>query len=383
MTRELVYVETVKSLSPIAGADRIEKAQVLGWELVVKKGDFKVGDLCVYAEIDSVFPEQHPCFEFLKPRKMRIKTVKLRGQVSQGICFPISILKEVNPNFDLSTVKAGMPCTELLGVIKYDSEAASDVKRIVNKKSWIQNKLSYLKWKLFGRKPIENNDFPQDVPKTDEERVQKFGHHLEKCEGQLVYITEKLEGASATFVYRQAATNWLAKLLGKNNLFQICSRNRVVWDSEEGGDNKHHIYLISQKYDIYNKLKKLGRNLAIQGEAIGSENGSRRIQSDIYRLNELQFLIFLMYDLDKKEYLSFSEVKEIARQCQFETVPLLQMNVPLVNSVQYYVELSKGQSIINPSLFREGVVIRAVDNSFSFKSINPDYLILDQLGLNA
>jgi len=82
--RKLATIQKIKSLEPIPEADKIEKAIVLGWQLVVKKGDFKVGDYCVYCEIDSVLPER-PEYEFLRPRKFRIKTAKLRGQISQGI----------------------------------------------------------------------------------------------------------------------------------------------------------------------------------------------------------------------------------------------------------------------------------------------------------
>src|SRR6056297_506501 len=94
--RKLASIQKIRSLDPIEGADAIERATVLGWQLVVKKGEFKPGDLAVYCEIDSLMPER-PEFEFLKPRKMRIRTVRLRGQVSQGICFPLSILPDDFP----------------------------------------------------------------------------------------------------------------------------------------------------------------------------------------------------------------------------------------------------------------------------------------------
>ena len=80
MTRQLAYIETIKSLSPIPDADKIEKAEILGWELVVQKGDFVVGDKVIYCEIDSVFAELPP-FEFLRTRKFRIKTIKLKNQI--------------------------------------------------------------------------------------------------------------------------------------------------------------------------------------------------------------------------------------------------------------------------------------------------------------
>jgi len=104
--RQLASIQIVKNIVPIVGADSIEKLEVLGWELVAKKGDFKIGNFCVYIEIDAILPER-PEFEFLRERKFRIKTVKLRGQISQGIAFPLDILTMAQPGFDLSSIKEG------------------------------------------------------------------------------------------------------------------------------------------------------------------------------------------------------------------------------------------------------------------------------------
>lgn len=89
--RKLAHVEKIASIQPIDGADRIEVATVLGWQVVVKKDEFKVGDLCIYIEIDSVLPEIED-FEFLRDKKFRIKTQKLRGQISQGLILPLDAL---------------------------------------------------------------------------------------------------------------------------------------------------------------------------------------------------------------------------------------------------------------------------------------------------
>ena len=103
--RKLASIQKIMNLQPIAQADAIEKATVLGWQLVVKKEEFKVGDLVVYCEIDSLMPHRTE-FEFLKPRGMRVRTIRLRGQISQGICFPLSILPT---DFDM---KEDADCTE-------------------------------------------------------------------------------------------------------------------------------------------------------------------------------------------------------------------------------------------------------------------------------
>ena len=112
--RKLASIQRIKSLEPIPGADAIDKATVLGWQLVVKKGEFQVGDPCVYCEIDCLMPQREE-FAFLQPRGMHIRTVRLRGQYSQGICFPLAILPAGTPIDD------GMDVTELLGITKYEA----------------------------------------------------------------------------------------------------------------------------------------------------------------------------------------------------------------------------------------------------------------------
>src|SRR5580698_6294084 len=124
--RSLAYIEAIKSLKSIPNSDNIECAEILGWEVVVRRGDFKIGDKVIYCEVDSILPEHCKCFEFLRPKKFRIKACKLRGQISMGIVFPLSILQEVNPFFDMTTIKVGQDVTEELGITKYDPEASLD-----------------------------------------------------------------------------------------------------------------------------------------------------------------------------------------------------------------------------------------------------------------
>lgn len=369
--RELAYIQKIKTLTPIAGADKIECATVLGWELVVKKGEFKVDDLCVYCEIDSILPE-YPCFEFLRSKKFRIKTVKLKGQISQGIAFPLSILNEVNPTFNISKVKVGDDVTEVLKITKYDSEVELDTPDPI-KKSWLQNKVSYYKWKLFGFKRVKAGDFPNDVPKTDEIRVQKMASALEVHQNDTMYITEKCEGTSATFVYRKDG-NWLAKMFGNGYIFQACSRNRIVYNSRNGKESPHHITEVAKKYNLLEGMRSLNRNLAIQGEVIGP-----KIQGNIYKLPELELRVFSIFDIDAQTYLAFQELLSITSQLNLLTVPVLESNHTLVNSIKYYVDLSKGASQINPNTQREGIVIRSISKNFSFKSINPEYLLQQEL----
>ena len=255
----------------------------------------------VYCEIDSLLPEL-PCFEFLRSRKFRVKTIKLRGQVSQGIVFPLSVIKEVDPSFNLSDIKDGQNLTEILKITKYDPELLLDKEFEYVKRSWLERKIQFIKWKLFGFKPSKSGDFPSDVPKTDEIRVQKMGSLLFQKVGCPVYISEKMEGTSATFLYRQDG-NWLSCLLGQGYIFQACSRNRIVYNSQKSKKIVHHIMQVSEKYNIEQKLRKLGRNIAIQSEVIGG-----KIQGNIYKLPGLELRVFSIFDIDKQQYCSYQEL---------------------------------------------------------------------------
>ena len=368
--RELAYIQTIKSLSPIPDADAIEKAEVLGWSLVVKKGEFKVGDRCCYLEIDSVVPE-YPCFEFLRSKKFRIKTVKLRGQISQGIAFPVSIINEIDPSFDISKLSIGQDVTEVLKITKYESEPEEEQVEQV-KKTWLENKLSYYKWKLFGIKPIKRGTYPLDIPKTEEQRVQKMGKELEEHLGKRCYITEKVEGCSSTFVYRTGG-NWLAKLFGKDGSFQVCSRNITVFNSQNGKSRPHHLITVAEKYDLHNKLKKLDCDIAIQGETCGP-----KIQGNIYKLPELEFKVFSIYDIGQKRYLSYLDMYNLCEELNLPMVPFVGYE-RIVNSTSYYVEKSADNSRINKNVLREGIVVRTLDGKLSFKSINPNYLLRQEL----
>jgi RNA ligase (TIGR02306 family) len=204
--RKLASIQTVNAVEPIPNADAIEKIRVLGWWVVSKKGEHKPGDTIVYCEIDSLLPER-PEFEFLRassfkparadpaggpglPAGFRIKTVKLRGQVSQGICFPLSILPEVAPT------EEGSDVTGLLGVLKWEPPLP------------------------VGMGGKVKGQFPGFLPKTDETRVQVLEPVLLRHRGKTFYVTEKLDGTSCTAFVRQGE-------------FGICSRNLWMDEADE------------------------------------------------------------------------------------------------------------------------------------------------------
>lgn len=187
--RKLASIQRIAKLEEIPDADKIEKATVLGWEVVVaKKDNFEVGDFCVYCEIDSILPDK-PEFEFLRERKFRIRTIKLKGQISQGICFPLSILPGWNH-------REGDDVTELIGVRKYDPQAEFERKEMERLAGIDKNRMDkFLKRYSWYRKLIfkpKRTPIPTFIKKTDEDRIQLFPNACEDWKGLLFDVTEKL-----------------------------------------------------------------------------------------------------------------------------------------------------------------------------------------------
>jgi len=326
--RKLVSIQRIKEIEAIEGADAIEKAYVLGWQLVIRKGEFSVGDLCVYCEIDSVLPDK-PEFEFVRARSNRIKTVKLRGQISQGICFPLSILPEG------LEVQEDMDVTEALGVIKYEppipANLAAEIKGL----------------------------FPSFIPKTDETRVQVLESLLKEYEGTLCYITEKLDGSSATFYL-------------KDGEFGVCSRNLDLLYNESNSMWKFAI-----ENQLEEKLKKLNRNIALQGEIIGEG-----IQKNKYKLRGQTVYFFNVFDIDTYSFFSLDQARQLLVELDLKMVNVIEDNYKLESSVEALISKSKMKSVLNKDTVAEGIVIRPVEETIdryigrvSFKAINPDFLI--------
>jgi RNA ligase (TIGR02306 family) len=341
--RSLATIQRISKIEPIEGADSIDVARILGWNCVVKKNEFSVGDLCVYCEVDSLLPE-NPEFEFLRKncfidredmRGFRIRTVKLRQQVSQGICFPLSIIDQsisIDPNTDW---KEGQDVTAILGIKKWEPKISLS-----------------MGGKIKG-------SFPGFIPKTDETRIQSIPDLLERHNGTYCYVTEKVDGSSVTVFL-------------KDGEIGVCSRNMWMQDTEE-----NVFWATAKKMDIENKMKSvLGEgNWALQGELLGPG-----IQGNKYGLKTSKILWFNVFNVDTYKYLDFDDFNSLIQNMGLEIVPFLGKFV-LNNTVDELVEMSKGQSALN-KIHREGIVIRPCEEKedkklgrVSFKVINPDFLL--------
>jgi len=325
--RKLASIQRIKQLEPIIDADTIEKASVLGWNLVVKKGEFQVGDLCVYCEIDSILPDR-PEFEFLKSRNMRIRTIRLRGQISQGICFPLSILPEG------TKIEEDLEVTELLEITKYEPPIPAC---------------------LAG---VAKGNFPSFLKKTDETRVQILQDRLDNHVGEPFYISEKLDGSSVTYYIR-------------DDKFGVCSRNLDLEESEENS-----FWKVAKANNIEDKLRSLGGNFALQGELIGEG-----IQANKYKLKGQHAYFFNLFNIDTYEYFSFQKFTQTLERLSLNIVPILDEDFKLANDIETLVELSIGHSQLH-KVQREGIVLRPLQEKvdrrgrrISFKVINPKFLL--------
>ena len=269
--RKLASIQTILSLSPIVGADAILLAKVLGWELVVKKTEFQVGDRCVYFEIDSVLPiaqwNDHLRKEPNKP--LRIKTIRLRGALSQGLAMPMSIIPT-------GEYEVGQDVTELVGVTKYEPVVPAH---------------------LSG---MAKGNFPAFLHKTDETRLQSEPRVLDEAisKGLVLVGTLKMDGTSFT-AYR------------RDDEFGVCSRNL---DLKETEDNAH--WRMARKLKLEEILRSEPRNLSIQGEICGPS-----IQGNRLGLSESKLYLFNLFDIDTGKYLSHNELSAFAEKHMLNMVP--------------------------------------------------------------
>jgi RNA ligase (TIGR02306 family) len=346
--RKLASVQTVNAAEPIPNADAIEKIRILGWWVVVKKGEFKPGDKVVYCEIDSLLPERAE-FEFLRPSSykpaitdgtgsvlqaagFRIKTIKLRGQVSQGICFPLSILP---PG---ATADEDADVTELLAVRKWEPPQT-------------------------GTSGRTRGSFPGFLPKTDETRVQVLEKVIERHRGTKFFVTEKLDGTSFTAFVRGGE-------------FGVCSRNMLL----DTTDETSALIRLAKRLDLEAKLRALGaargHEVAVQGEVIGPG-----VQQNKYGLKQIALRVFNVFDVSGYRFFDHAHMLAAVAEMGLDAVPLLG-TVVLNHTIDELVALSEGLSVLNAKAQREGIVLRPlveVEDDYlgrlSFKAINPKFLL--------
>jgi hypothetical protein len=360
--RKLASIKTISELHPIEGKDRIELAIIDGWQIIVKKGEYKIEDKTVFVEIDSVLPEK-PEFEFLRKNKFRIKTMKLSGVLSQGICFPLSILpqdKKYNLEDDV---------TDIIGIKQYELTRDNESEEITLNNS--NKKLQHPIFKLLFRYSIfrklllpkkQNKGFPEFIHKTDETRIQNMPFILNNNFLNFV-VREKVDGQSGTWFLKKSNKKWFWQ---KNNYdFGVCSRNLRLWNEDSGTQ-----WFVAKKYNLKKVLEDLiGDNdfVAIQGECVATN-----VQGNKYKVTEPDLYVFnLIYPSGKIMCL---EGEDILKKYGIKWCPLIDKNFILLNTVNEMLNFANGKSNLHNTL-REGLVFRNYEKNISFKAVSPDFLI--------
>jgi RNA ligase (TIGR02306 family) len=324
--RKLASIRRIGDIRPIPGADAIECARVDGWEVVVKKGEFQTGDLAVYIEIDAWVP--HALVPFLtrgdkiavyeQVPGARLRTMTLRGQLSQGLLLPLGNLSG----------EAGTDVTEALGVLKWEMPIPAQLAGQVR------------------------GAFPSRVPRTEQERAQNLAESeiLAHCPYE---VTEKLDGASCTFHLDSEAG------------FHVCSRNLDLCR-----DENNTLWKIALEHAVEARMAgQLLLDTAIQGEVIGPG-----IQGNHYNVRTNQFHVFDIYRAGAGEYLPPDERVRIARDLGLPHAPVLAAKQDCA-TIAEALALARGLSALIDKP-REGVVLKSLEGQrYSFKAINNDFLL--------
>ncbi|WP_159599448.1 RNA ligase (ATP) [Agromyces humi] len=315
-TRALATIAEIIEVAPIPDADAIERVRVRGWDVVVKKGEFRPGDLCVYIEVDSHLDVTDPRFAFLAPRGTRttlegftghvLKTAKLRGQYSQGIVFPVAEFPEV------AGYAAGDDVTDVLGIVKWEPPIPAA---------------------LAG---LARGAFPSGIAQTDEERIQNLALILTARDHDWI-PTEKVDGTSMTAFIEPDYDG-------------IAGRN---WDLQFA--ENHSMWKLAFEHDLHGALRRAypdATKAAVQGELFGAG-----VQGNPLKLNEARFAAFTV-QVDGVEIPRGEWPAEVAAL----SVPVYDLPYPAtVDEALAQVEGLK--SLIAPDRAAEGIVWRAADTA--------------------
>lgn len=364
--RKLASIQQVTNIRPIEGKDRIVQCNVLGWNLIIKKDEFDEGDKCVYCEIDSILPEK-PEFEFLRKNKFRIRTMKLSGVRSEGICFPLTMLPAREKPYEI-----GEDVTDLMGITKWepqeDEEWWKDLKEAPRKKTfWEKLPLMRFRWyrQLFGKSKKAKRGWPEQIPVTDETRIQSCPWVLEDKTTKWV-ASEKLDGTSASYLLLRHRH----RIRPDTFEFIVCSRNlRLTRDNS-------HYWQVADKYNIETILRRLIKDddwIAVQGEILGP-----KIQKNKYKFTDYRFYVFnlLQPNIGTSSYRRSDSVSAsfMLRNAGLEFVPIVDVGITLPDTVDEVLAMAHGHSRLGDTL-REGIVFRSSDGTKSFKAVDPEFLI--------
>ena len=394
--RELAYVVTIDEIRPIPNYDRVEHARVGGWWIIVKKDEFKVGDLAVYIEVDSKVPEKEP-FMFLEKKHFKVKTIKMCKVLSQGLLIhPKEFGWEViNQNDKIVITGKGLDdyatvgtfLTKELGITyateednKRKANSVDKYKKMAQRRPKIFRQ-PWARWMMkrewgkkvmfffFGKKKDKKGGWPSWVKKTDEERVQNMTWILE--DKTPWYATEKIDGTSTTFTM---------KGFGRKREFYICSRNVVFDKPDKACFYDTNVYLeMAAKYnieevlaDLLDTFKDIFEYVTIQGETYGAGVQKRDYGIDYHDF--MAFNLIVGYKDGRVKRYNPKEMTIMLSKYNIPCVPIVSQEFILPDSVEELLGIATDKSAIDGGM-REGLVFRSEDGVQSFKAVSNEFLL--------
>jgi len=305
---KLASIQIITDIRPIDGADRIEAATVLGYQTVIKKGEFRPGDRCVWHEPDTIAAEK-PEYEFLRKQGFRLKVSRFKGQVSQGLAMPVTILPSAE-------YELGADVTELTGIRKYEKPLSPN---------------------LAG---VAKGAFPSWMPKTDEPNMRSFPTALTEFIGRECVITQKVDGTSATYYLRGGE-------------FGVCSRNLELLD-----DPSSMFWRVAREHRLREALATLNGDFMLQGEVHGEG-----IQGNHLGVKGVTLVAFNLFDIAAHAYAGHTA---LAAFCQANGLSMVRevWQGKFRFTLPELVELANAQDYA-PGRPAEGIVIRPVEEARS------------------
>ena len=360
--RQLATIRKIAEIKPIPNADKICAYRVDGWWVVDLVDRYNVGDLVVYLEVDSWVPTEiapfltkpgHEPKEFEGVKGERLRTIKLRGQLSQGLLLPTHnditgkyIMQHDDELGEFSvSIEEGDDVTEVLGILKYEKPIPAQLAGMVE------------------------GAFPSFIPKTDQPRIQNCTHQFEKWkeQGHEWEITEKLDGSSMTvYVYYFEEPEGFGVV--KNG---VCSRN---YDLKF--DENNTFWKTAIENQIRNRIASTGRSLAVQGELVGPG-----IQGNSYGFSEHRFFVYDIFDIEQQKYLLPLERQKLCKEIGLDCVPTIPAIFKMDESVTIddLLDIADGNSFVTETkVMREGFVFKSMtEHDVSFKVISNKWLIFN------
>ena len=335
----LATIQVVKNVRHHPNADALDLVQVLGWQVVTKRDEYKDGELTVYVVSDTILPEK-PDFEFLRSKNFRIKPIRLRGEESSGICFKLNIIPDYLPEYKgidtgeaMISATEGLDVSDLLGVKHYEKPMPVE---------------------LAGQ---AEGMFPSFLIITDEDNLRTYPNAVPEMWSRPYYITRKDDGCSGTFFL-------------KDSTFGVCSRRIHLKDSEGNG-----FWRMARKYDLERILRAEypTTDIAIQGEVCGPA-----IQDNHIGLAEMELHIFNLFDIKTRTYLGYDDLTAFCAKYNLPMVVTLNEGSVFGFTLEDLIKFSSEQKYPNGQP-AEGIVIRpkqgfpsqVLKKSWSGKVLNP------------